>query len=423
MISSRDSVLILFPLSYPYSGKAEDTFLNPEIRYLIQSFDRVIIIPASLEGEKCPVPENVDVDESLAYYLRLSFTKSLMTYTVHSILSSMLYKDIAENLTISLNRNYLMRLAGYIGRATLTKKWLANFIREKKISLEQTLFYTYWLEAVTLGIGLTKKTFPEVKLISRAHGFDLYHERYNPPLIPCRKKTLELIDRIYFISEQGKDYLSVKYPNFINKYHVSRLGVPNPSLLTEPSRDGTIRIVSCSYLVDVKRLDLAIKGLADLAKRKNNQQFIWYHIGDGPLKKQLEELAVENMPSNLHYEFLGKLNNTEVFEFYKNTPLDIFMNTSSSEGISVSIMEAQSCGIPVLATAVGGTPEIVSDKVGKLIKPNPDPEEIASAIDSLLKDPRTFSERRRASKGNWHDTFNSDKNFSSFSNSIRALVN
>ncbi len=423
MTSSHDSVLILFPLSYPYSGKAEDTFLNPEIHYLIKSFDRVIIIPASLDGDKCPVPENVDVDESLAYYLRLSLTQSLLTYTVHSILSSMFYKDIADNLTISMNNKYLMRLAGYVGRATLTKRWLTKFIREKKIGLEQTLFYTYWLEAVTLGIGLTKKTFPEIKLISRAHGFDLYHERHNPPLIPCRKKTLELIDRIYFISEQGKNYLNVKYPEFIHKYHVSRLGVPDPGLLSEPSRDGTIRIVSCSYMVDVKRLGLAIRGLAELAKRKHNQQFIWYHIGDGPLKNQLEELAVETMPTNLHYQFLGQLNNPDVFEFYKNTPLDIFMNTSLSEGISVSIMEAQSCGIPVIATSVGGTPEIVSDKVGKLIRPNPAPEEIASAIDSLLEDPRTFSERRSASKENWNKTFNADKNFSSFAKSIRALVN
>ena len=62
-------------------------------------------------------------------------------------------------------------------------------------------------------------------------------------------------------------------------------------------------------------------------------------------------------PSNLRWTLHGQVPNAEVFNTYRSRPTDLFANTSLSEGIPVSIMEAQSCGIPILAPAVGGIPE------------------------------------------------------------------
>ena len=59
--------------------------------------------------------------------------------------------------------------------------------------------------------------------------------------------------------------------------------------------------------------------------------------------------------------FAGQLENTAILDFYRSNPVSVFVNVSSSEGIPVSIMEAISFGIPVVATNVGGTSEAVRD--------------------------------------------------------------
>jgi len=84
-------------------------------------------------------------------------------------------------------------------------------------------------------------------------------------------------------------------------------------------------------------------------------------------------------------------------------------------------MEAQSCGIPVIATAVGGTPEIVNEKVGILLSPNPTPEEIGSAIEYLIDNSEIAKQMRYSSIKNWEERFNACKNFSEFINIIKKI--
>ncbi|NJK95527.1 MAG: glycosyltransferase [Bacteroidales bacterium] len=57
----------------------------------------------------------------------------------------------------------------------------------------------------------------------------------------------------------------------------------------------------------------------------------------------------------------------------------MFLNTSLSEGVPVSVMEALSFGLPVIATDVGGTGELINDEVGMLINPEISPALLMSA--------------------------------------------
>ena len=69
----------------------------------------------------------------------------------------------------------------------------------------------------------------------------------------------------------------------------------------------------------------------------------------------------------------------------RSQPIDIFINVSSSEGLPVAIMEAISFDIPIIATNVGGTSEIVTPETGILIAPDSAPELIAARIRELYK--------------------------------------
>jgi glycosyltransferase involved in cell wall biosynthesis len=115
--------------------------------------------------------------------------------------------------------------------------------------------------------------------------------------------------------------------------------------------------------------------------------------GDGPLRGQAEALRGElSMEDRLH--LLGHISSPREFM----AALDVLVVASTSEGSSVAAMEAMAAGRPVVATAVGGVPEVVTEgETGLLVKPS-DPEALAAAVAQLLADParaREMGERGR----------------------------
>ena len=101
----------------------------------------------------------------------------------------------------------------------------------------------------------------------------------------------------------------------------------------------------------------------------------------------------------------------DVFEYYRQHSIDVFINTSASEGTPVTIMEAISCGIPVIATAVGGSAEIVSEQNGHLLIPDPTPEQIAEALLFIWDQP---SDKRTGSLQIWEQYYDAKRNYDDF---------
>ena len=152
----------------------------------------------------------------------------------------------------------------------------------------------------------------------------------------------------------------------------------------------------------------------------NNQQFEWHHLGSGPLREALEQEAIALLPENVHYKFYGQLTNEEVYQFYHSTPVDLFLNVSETEGIPVSIMEAQSLSIPVVATAVGGTPEIVDDENGLLLPADLTPNILSSEISNLFSDSDILQRKRQKARENWEQKYNADINYQIF---VKRILN
>jgi len=91
--------------------------------------------------------------------------------------------------------------------AEVTRRWLLGKINKQEINLHDTIFYTYWLGPKTLGVGLAEERYPEIKLISRVHGGDLYEARHYPPYLPYRRKILHSCTSVFAIFRHGKCYL------------------------------------------------------------------------------------------------------------------------------------------------------------------------------------------------------------------------
>ena len=106
-------------------------------------------------------------------------------------------------------------------------------------------------------------------------------------------------------------------------------------------------------------------------------------VGNGDDRYHLSlQAKVKDLELSSHIIFVG---------FYEDVPqilrcMDIFSLPSLSEGFNRSLLEAMACGLPVVATAVGGNVEIVQDGVNGLLVPPGNPEALAFAITELLKD-------------------------------------
>jgi colanic acid/amylovoran biosynthesis glycosyltransferase len=410
--------LYLFTGWFPFGSNVENNFLTPEIEYLAKKFKKIIIIPEIIEGSQTPVPENVIVDISCARP-KNSF-RERNAYIIKGLRSVVFWREIKNHLYLIFHLKFALQIAYTVGRALKVREWVISRIEKQKIDLDEGLFYTYWLTNAVIGIQFAKKQCPGLKVISRAHRFDLYEYQHNLSYIPFREETLAALDLLFCISEDGKNYIDNKYPWFASRCKVARLGVESSGFLCRPSQDGAIRIVSCSYLVPFKRVEMILRCIKLLASQYPDRVFEWHHLGGGPLLDDIHTQAADS-PINLKCYLPGTISAKEVLEYYRQHALDVFINLSSSEGISVAMMEAISCGLPVVATNVGGTSEIISNANGVLLGQQPEPREVARAIWRIVSDTEAYQVLRLRSHQIWNASYNASINYQAFADTLLKL--
>jgi len=254
--------------------------------------------------------------------------------------------------------------------------------------------------------------------VSRIHRGDIYQEERVFGYIPLKKQFTD-IDRIYTITESANEYLMQTYGFSKESIQISRLGVKDLNIKTPSSAKNQIHLVSCSFLSEVKRVDKIIEALAILSEKEPHIELKWSHIGDGYLHEKLVNLAHKKLDDkqNIAFSFLGNLKNSEVYEFYKTNSVDLFINVSESEGVPVSIMEAMSCHIPIIAPDIGGVRDMVIDAHnGKLLSKECLVLEIAKA----LADIEFFKDEsiRESSYKIYLEKYSASLNYSNFIDSL-----
>jgi glycosyltransferase involved in cell wall biosynthesis len=251
---------------------------------------------------------------------------------------------------------------------------------------------------------------------------DIYKERHINQFIPFFNDTIREIDEIHFVSNLGKQYFlkHYDYNQNENKLKVSYLGVPEVSPKKFSMEPGVLRIISVCYIYPLKRLDLLVEALALIKDFKVE----WHHIGSY-YKAHTEQIKIKanllfNQNSNVTVNWLGDFSAAKVYDYYTKNSFDLFVSTSSSEGIPVSMMECMSFGIPVMSTNVGGVFEIVEhNSNGILLSENPTAKEIA---DELVRFYQLSEEQRitlsQAAYQTWKTKFNAIENYNNFANNL-----
>lgn len=401
------SKLILITRRFPYF--TTEAFLESEIEFHVNSFNKVVFYPAEIGSVMRSVPEQVTVNNDLGLYLKRKFQRIF-----DLIFSKTLFVVFLENFKkIGSMRDFI-----FVFRfAYSAHNYLSFFRKNQDILDDDSVVYFYWFNAGVYGlIRLKEFRNSRFSIISRAHRYDLYEGvPSSPSFWPSRKVILGKIDRVFVISQDGKRFLEERYKAFGNII-VSRLGVFDYGVSSKEPKDGEVHIVSVSRVHPMKRVDLIARSVHRLSEICPHVRILWTHFGDG---EDLEKVkGYVNSVSGFESSFPGSVSNETIIEFYRAQAISFFINLSSSEGIPVSIMEALSFGIPVIATSVGGTPEIISKETGVLLDANPELVEINKAMLLVLEN--RFDRQRI--KASWHKNFNAQINYSKFSNLLLNLV-
>jgi len=389
--------LCLYTMKFPF-GK-EETFLENEIDVLASEFDEVHIFPMNVVEGIREVPINVRV-----HYLFDGFDYNqghvgVLLSNLSAVLRVFFHDKKSGRIPHGWSMDKLHYILSFFGRSKRLKDFL------KREGLLNAVHYTFWFD-----LWATCLTFinfkSKISFYSRAHGFDLYEERGNHNFIHFRELQLKKVETVFVVSKKGQSYLQGKYPDYEHKVKTAYLGTVDNGKSPMPNSE-RLNVVSCSNVIPLKRVGSIIEILREVKGRVD-----WVHFGDGPLLEEIKKKS-KSLPENIICTFKGRVANKDVLKHYKSKPIDLFINLSETEGIPVSIMEAISFGIPVMATNVGGTSEIVCENTGWLINEEYTPAEVRTILEEnrgKMKD-EVF---RNNVRGFWENNFNAEVNYKNF---------
>lgn len=166
---------------------------------------------------------------------------------------------------------------------------------------------------------------------------------------------------------------------------------------------------------EIKRQDALLRAFARLRERFPDAHLLL--VGDGPLLPQLKQLADE-LGVGKAAHFPGNQLQPEKYLHL----MDVFALTSRSEGMPVSVLEAWASGVPVVAAAVGGLPEMIRHGETGLLYPPGDENGLVASLTDILG--RPDAARRLAAAGRRHveDTFSRQRMFGVYERHYRELL-
>jgi glycosyltransferase involved in cell wall biosynthesis len=369
--------LVLLSAEYPFGDRSEP-FLEAEMEVLAERFRRIYLLPSHRREGMRAVPGNAEIVEMdwLEEPTRRAKQRALASPEAARVLLWTL-RTPADVRPYLVSREYIDILAKNI----LKLGSLRRFVRER--GLGSAVFYDYWFENSTLALALLRRCGAIRTAVSRAHRFDIYDEAWEGRAVPFRSAKAQRLDAVFPVSDFGRAYLEEHVPALRGKTWVERLGVRDPGQTCPERTAATPLVVTCARLLPRKRVHLVPEVLASL-----DRPVRWVHLGDGPERRRVEA-AASCLDRNVTWRLAGQLPHREVLEFYETHHVDALLSLSLSEGLPVSMMEAQSYGVPIVACAVHGVPEIVNDSTGVLVAPEATLPDVAAALRRALE-PDTF---------------------------------
>ena len=425
-------LLIILTRKYPYAFG--EPFLESEINKHTQYYEKIMILAQDVsKGEKQTraLPEKTEAHITATGHRKSMRLKDLAVTPIHLLKPDL--REHEETVTRKLNIMQRGFLCNFESRCIRLENEAIEILKYQDFSgYDQIVIYSYWLfanamVAVSLKDYIKKKMHYSGKIvvISRAHRYDIYEDANKICYLPFRNYLLKKVDYIFPCSDSGTNYLKTKYKNVKSVIETAYLGTRDYGISSD-NKNSEFHIVSCSRVVKVKGLERLIDELALV--KTGNKKVLWTHIGGGIEGKtkyfnSIKEYTKRKL-KNIDFEFLGGMQNQQVYDYYKTNKVDVFINVSYSEGLPVSLMEASSFGIPIIATDVGGSAEMIDQEQrnGFLLSKDFKSGELQKKIELLVNESEEmYRNRRIAARNLWEKKYNAETNYSKFAQKISNL--
>lgn len=393
--------ILLITRGYPLEG-TEGVFLEEEFRILKANTQLYVLAITNTDTNK------IDSNIIIVHPPKLNKFKLLLQLRYREVRNDI---DIVLRLSYTNVMNRLFRVKNILFYSLHSENY-EKIIEEYINKFSIDIVYTYWCLPATVA-SLRLKNKYSIKVVTRFHGLDLYHERALDGWQPLRGYITSNADLLVFACQNAKKYYMTTFGKCCDNSMVSYIGTKKRFYLKPIKHDGII-IISCSSVIPLKRVDLIAKSILLISKKIKVE---WHHIG-GPIVNYefLDEAGVD-------YNIYGWVDNEKIDQLYKEIYPDIFITLSSTEGgAPISIQEAFSMGIPAVGTDVGGIADlIIPGQTGYLI--DKDTDEL-SVMNTILKYYELdYDEKLQISRNAyeiWKQKFESNSNAKRF---INILVN
>jgi glycosyltransferase involved in cell wall biosynthesis len=405
--------LVLLTDFFPFG--IYEPYLKHEMQFLPAHFERILLLTTVSKGKQSlyDLPVNVSASHLDAH---LDFVDKLMS---SRFLLSKIFREewriVQKEYKLKRDVRIIRIMLSYLQTARKLKKQLEMQLSRMNLDSSELILYSFWNDYRSIAIAWLAQELG-VPAVTRAHGWDVYFERHQPPYLPFRTFLAEHLAGCFFVSEDGKNYTAARLGiTGHSRLRVARLGTVFFAL--NPAAEGQeFVIVSCSRMIPLKRVHLIADVLQYLTFPVR-----WIHFGSGYAREETERhiRQVLRDRTNIKAEMRGEISNEDLYAFYAHQHVDLFMLTSEYEGMPMVIMEAMSFGIPVMATRVGGIGEMVDDKNGFLIPKDFDPKEAAGRIAGYRQ--LSAAQRqgyRTAAFETWKEKFDASKNYPRFAEEL-----
>ena len=396
--------LLILTNNFPNAPLTSEGWLADEIVYSYSFFNSIYILPEINSDVHIDLPKNCSVVKlKLEKHTTLNFREILNCFYI-------VFSDFFE---YSSKINFLKAFRNNLALI----KYLT--IKAKKISKQSSIFqspiivYAYWADNLLTTACIMKQLYKPCKIVSRAHGFEIFEEQTKYHVVPFRKFQSRFSGKIFADSKKGYSHLLQKHP-LSNIFTSSYVGTIDNGMAVF-NENKIFTIITCSHIRNVKRLHL----MSDILEHISFP-IIWNMIGIGS-DFELVKLTNSKLPKHIVINYIGNLTNKEVLNFYKTHHANLFVSLSYSEGLPVSMMEALSFGIPIMSTDVGGCSEICNDNTGILIPKDFDAKKVADKITEFKNSKKNNLEFRNQCKDYWNKNFSAEINYTKFAKQILEI--
>ena len=228
-----------------------------------------------------------------------------------------------------------------------------------------------------------------IPVVCTAHGSDVHtHPDRNRGIARYTRAALRSVDRVVAVSADLARRIALLEPRsapvdvIYNGIDPDRFGTVDDRVALRHRLGlpiGGTGICTVSRLADAKGIPELVNAFRTVLKANRDTWLVV--VGDGPLRSRLRSWARE---LDGHLVVAGPIAHAQVPEYLNAA--DVFALPSHQEGVPVAMLEAMACGLPVVATAVGGIPEVITNgSTGFLIRPR-DECELAECLERLVRD-------------------------------------